>query len=142
MVVAQPFKKILLYTKFIIFALSWHWSKIQIIEQNTNWCPLWIAIQQLGGLMVAVMYKKDDYHFDSIQRKLITVNKKSILETQLSLKLREIWQMILNLSLNYAFRRVYFLVWHDFLSKKLMWCIWIQSGKDLFIFKWQCNILN
>ena len=81
---------------------------------------MWIVIQQLGDLMVAVMNKKDDYHFDSIQRKLITVNKKSILETQLSLKLREIWQMILNLRLNYAFRRVYFLVWHDFLSKKLM----------------------
>ena len=81
---------------------------------------MWIVIQQLGDLMVAVMNKKDDYHFDSIQRKLITVNKKSILETQLSLKLREIWQMILNLRLNYAFRRVYFLVWHDFLSQKLM----------------------
>ena len=81
---------------------------------------MWIVIQQLGDLMVAVMNKKDDYHFDSIQRKLITVNKKSILETQLSLKLREIWQMILNLRLNYAFRRVYFLVWHDFFIKKLM----------------------
>ena len=124
MIVVLPFRKILLYTKFIIFALLWKGDasidvKFKLLKKYKlmSFVNFDTTIRRLNGSYN--VYKKDDYHFDSIQRKLITVNKKSILETQLSLKLREIWQMILNLSLNYAFRRVYFLVWHDFLSKKL-----------------------